>query len=68
MSTSVKMTILVPKDWHKQLKVEAAMREMTITDIVKISIDEWLIRNSINDDQGENTQLEGIEVKTPKKK
>jgi hypothetical protein len=42
-----KMTILVPTNWHKNLKIEAALRGTTIKDIVITAVDELLKQNPV---------------------
>ena len=42
-----KMTLTVPDEWHRSIKVEAALRGMTIKDIVITSVNEWLENNPL---------------------
>lgn len=52
---SVKMTIRVLESWHKNLKVEAALRGTTIAHIVKVAVDEYL-RNHPREEESRNGQ------------
>jgi len=43
------MTINVDDDWHRKIKVEAAMRGITVSWLVRTAVDEWLERNPIKE-------------------
>jgi hypothetical protein len=43
MSTNTRrITIIIPKDTHLALKLEAVKQETTVSDIVRALIDRWL--------------------------
>lgn len=43
MSTDTRrITIIIPKDMHLALKLEAVKQETTVSDIVRTLIDRWL--------------------------
>jgi hypothetical protein len=39
-------TIIIGKRWHRRLKVEAAKREVTMTEILHEALDEWFMNHS----------------------
>lgn len=45
MALDTKMAIRVPVDWHRQVKAEAALRGITVSWLIRISVDDWLARN-----------------------
>ncbi len=43
MSTDTRrITVIIPKDMHRALKLEAVKQETTVSDIVRTLIDRWL--------------------------
>lgn len=52
---NIKMTIRVSESWHKNLKVEAALRGTTIARIVKVAVDEYL-KNHPREEESRNGQ------------
>jgi len=49
MQTQPKMTIRAEESWHRKIKVEAAMRGITVSWLVRTAVDEWLERNPIKE-------------------
>ncbi|MFZ5918162.1 MAG: plasmid partition protein ParG [Chloroflexota bacterium] len=42
MSDDKRITVIVPKEMHLALKLEAAKRETTVSDILRSLIEDWL--------------------------
>lgn len=45
MGLETKMAIRVPEDWHRQIKAEAALRGITVSWLIRVSVDEYLARH-----------------------
>jgi predicted HicB family RNase H-like nuclease len=39
------MTFNVPSDWHRKIKIEAAIRGITVTNLIIEAVNEWLKNN-----------------------
>lgn len=39
-------TIIIGKRWHRRLKVEAAKREVTMTEILHEALDDWFMSHA----------------------
>lgn len=50
------MTIRADEDWHRMLKVEAVLRDTTITNLVREAVDEWL-KNHPRGDRSEALRI-----------
>ncbi len=51
-----RITVIVPKDIHRSLKMEAVRQETTVSDIVRGLITEWLTRLNGDTPRVENTR------------
>lgn len=51
MGLESKMVIRVTEDWHRKVKAEAALRGMTISNLIRQAVDDWLKRNPLELDK-----------------
>ena len=63
MPGDAKLVFRVPSEWHRRVKVEAALRGMTITAIIRTAVDEWLERNPYQDQKESDTNGKNKETR-----
>jgi predicted DNA binding CopG/RHH family protein len=45
VENDLRMTIRVPEAWHRKVKSEAALRGMSLSQLIRTAVDEWLEKN-----------------------
>lgn len=49
MELESKVTIRVPEAWHRQAKAEAALRGISLSNLVRTAVNEWLSKHPLGE-------------------